>query len=57
MFKRFLRSEAGTASIEYGIVALLIAAAIVGSVGNLEEENTATYDRVSQQVQDVTNQP
>ena len=35
MIKRFLRDETGSTAIEYGLIATLIAVAIVGGFGQL----------------------
>ena len=50
MLRKFLKCNAGTANIEYGLIVLLIAASIVGAVGNFGEENTVTYDDISEKV-------
>ncbi len=37
MFHRFLHDESGATSIEYGLIASLIAVAIIGGVGSLAD--------------------
>jgi pilus assembly protein Flp/PilA len=53
MLKRFLKSKSGATAIEYGLIAALIGAAIVGSVTNLGEENAINYDSISTEVTDA----
>ena len=55
MLKRFLKCKSGTTSIEYGLIALLVGASLVGAIGNLGQENAITYDGISNEVVDATN--
>jgi pilus assembly protein Flp/PilA len=43
---RFLRDEVGTTSIEYGLIALLVAVGIIGAVTLLGSQVSATFNSV-----------
>ncbi|KCZ97560.1 Flp/Fap pilin component [Hyphomonas polymorpha PS728] len=47
MFARFLKDESGATAIEYGLIAALIAVAIIGGVSALGTETRGTFDDVS----------
>ena len=44
--KRFIRDESGATAIEYGLIAALLAVAIIGALGLLSEELEATFTKV-----------
>jgi pilus assembly protein Flp/PilA len=47
MFARFLKDESGATAIEYGLIAALIAVAIIGGVSALGENANATFSSVA----------
>ncbi len=47
MFARFLKNESGATAIEYGLIAALIAVAIIGAVTTLGTNTAGTFDKVS----------
>jgi len=47
MFTRFLKEEAGATAIEYGMLAALIAAVIVGTVKALGPKLNTAFSNVS----------
>lgn len=51
MFKRFIRDESGATAIEYGLLAALIAVAIVGVLLTLGPELSATFTDVQTALQ------
>lgn len=46
MFARFLKDESGATAIEYGLIAALIAVAIIGGVTALGESVDGTFEQV-----------
>jgi len=49
-FVRFLKKEEGATAIEYGLIAALIAVAVIGAVTTLGENTSETFDSVSDQL-------
>lgn len=47
MFARFLKDESGATAIEYGLIAALIAVAIIGSVTTLGGNAAGTFNAVA----------
>lgn len=47
MFARFLKDESGATAIEYGLIAALIAVAIIGGVTALGENAGTTFNSVA----------
>jgi pilus assembly protein Flp/PilA len=47
MFARFKKDESGATAIEYGLIAALIAVAIIGGVSTLGNNTAATFNNVS----------
>ena len=45
--KRFAQDESGATAIEYGLIAALIAVAIIGTVGTLGEKLQGAFTKVS----------
>lgn len=45
-FARFLKDESGATAIEYGLIAALIAVAIITAVGAVGGSTAATFDKV-----------
>ena len=46
-FARFLKDESGATAIEYGLIAALIAVAIIGAVTTLGGNTSTTFTTVS----------
>ena len=51
MFTRFIKDESGATAIEYGLIASLIAVAIISAAGTLGTKLNATFTKVSNQLQ------
>lgn len=49
-FVRFLKKEEGATAIEYGLIAALIAVAVIGAVTTLGANTAATFESVSDQL-------
>ncbi|AXS38892.1 Flp family type IVb pilin [Breoghania sp. L-A4] len=47
IFARFLNDESGATAIEYGLIAALVAVAVIGALTTLGTDLTATFTRVS----------
>jgi pilus assembly protein Flp/PilA len=45
--KRFLKDEGGATAIEYGLIAALIAVAIIGAVNTLSGDLQGTFQAIS----------
>ena len=50
-FRAFLRDESGATAIEYGLIAALIAVAIIAAVGFVGEELENTFNAVGNALQ------
>lgn len=50
MFKRFCHNASGATAIEYGLIAALIAAAIVASVASVGSSTNGMWGRVGTEV-------
>ena len=48
--RTFLKNESGATAIEYGLIAALIAVAIIGAVTALGSNTSSTFDKVAQQM-------
>ncbi len=48
--RKFFKNESGATAIEYGLIAALIAVAIIGAVTTLGKNTAATFDDVSDQM-------
>lgn len=46
-FARFLKDESGATAIEYGLIAALIAVAIIGAVGALGNNTATKFNEVA----------
>ena len=46
MFKRFLQDEDGATAIEYGLIAALIAVAVIGAIGAVGNQLETTFSSV-----------
>jgi pilus assembly protein Flp/PilA len=47
LFKRFVQDESGATAIEYGLIAALVAVAIITILGTMSDSLVATFGRVS----------
>jgi pilus assembly protein Flp/PilA len=50
IFSRFVKDESGATAIEYGLIASLIAVAIIGASTTLGNKLSATFTAVSNQL-------
>ena len=48
--RKFFKNESGATAIEYGLIAALIAVAIIGAVTALGSNTSSTFDKVAQQM-------
>jgi pilus assembly protein Flp/PilA len=46
LFSRFMKDESGATAIEYGLIAALIAVAIIVAVSTVGNETAATFSKV-----------
>ena len=49
-FARFLKDESGATAIEYGLIAALIAVAIIGAVTTVGSNATTTFNTVGDRI-------
>lgn len=47
IFKRFAADESGATAIEYGLIASLVAVAIIAALGTLSTNLKGTFNKVS----------
>ena len=50
-FKRFLKDESGATAIEYGLIAALIAVAIIGIVGTIGQQLHGAFETISNKLE------
>ena len=50
MFARFVKDESGATAIEYGLIAALIAVAIIGAATMVGDELVNTFTKVSDEL-------
>ena len=50
-FKKLIRDEAGATAIEYGLIAALIAVAVMTTVSGLGSQLNLTFSKTSSQLQ------
>jgi pilus assembly protein Flp/PilA len=55
VFSRFVKCDAGATAIEYGLIAALIAVAIIGGLGNVADSLDALWGDNNSNVQDGLN--
>ncbi len=48
--RKFFENESGATAIEYGLIAALIAVAIIGAVSALGTNTSTTFNKVAQQM-------
>jgi pilus assembly protein Flp/PilA len=51
LFNRFVKDESGATAIEYGLIAALLAVAIIGALNTLATELQETFGRVQTELQ------
>ncbi|MEQ9437067.1 Flp family type IVb pilin [Hyphomonas sp.] len=51
MFARFLKDESGATAIEYGLIAALIAVAIIGGVTALGSNANTTFSAIATEME------
>jgi pilus assembly protein Flp/PilA len=49
-FTRFFKNNSGATAIEYGLIAALIAVAVIGAVTTLGTKTSSTFNKVSDQL-------
>ena len=47
LVNRFVRDESGATAIEYGLIAALVAVAIIGALGGMKNALTGTFNKVA----------
>ena len=52
--RKFFKNGSGATAIEYGLIAALIAVAIIGAVSTLGKNTSATFNKVSAQMTAAT---
>ncbi len=55
MFKRFLKDESGATAIEYGLIAALLAVAIIATLGAVGGQLDATFEKVQSKLEEANN--
>jgi pilus assembly protein Flp/PilA len=55
MFKRFLKDESGATAIEYGLIAALLAVAIIATLGLVADQLNATFEKVQSELEEANN--
>lgn len=55
MFKRFLKDESGATAIEYGLIAALLAVAIIATLGLVGDQLNATFGKVQSKLEEANN--
>ena len=53
MFMKFLKSKSGATAIVYGLIAALIAVAIIGAISAVGDSVSTTFDEVSTAIDGV----
>lgn len=53
MFARFLKDESGATAIEYGLIAALIAVAIIAGASALGTQLNAQFNSIATEIQDA----
>ena len=51
MLRKFLNDESGATAIEYGLIAALVAVAIIGALGALGDQLVVIFDYVTSTLQ------
>ena len=50
LMKKFLNNKSGATAIEYGLIAALIAVAVIGGVSTLGQNANATFNTISSEM-------
>lgn len=50
LMKKFLKNESGATAIEYGLIAALIAVAVIGGITTLGQNANATFTNVATEI-------
>ena len=50
LFKKFLNNKSGATAIEYGLIAALIAVAVIGGVSTLGTSANTTFNTISSEM-------
>ena len=50
LFARFVKDESGATAIEYGLIAALIAVAVIGGVSTLGQNANSTFTTVADEM-------
>jgi pilus assembly protein Flp/PilA len=53
-FKALIKNESGATAIEYGLIAALVAVAIIAVLSTLGNNLTQTFNAVAQELQNAT---
>ena len=53
MFKKFLKDQSGATAIEYGILAAMMAVAVIAAVTTLGTELSALFGKIATALDDV----
>jgi len=53
MFKRFLKDESGATAIEYGLIAALLAVAIIATLDLIGDELDTTFGKVESKLKEA----
>ncbi|KLI63688.1 Flp family type IVb pilin [Aurantiacibacter marinus] len=56
-FRRLIADQTGTAAVEYGIIAMLIAVALAGTMLSLGNEVDTQYDTIATEYADANSPP
>ena len=53
LFNRFVQDESGATAIEYGLIAALVAVAIITALGTMKNSLTGTFNKVANALNSV----
>jgi pilus assembly protein Flp/PilA len=55
IFARFVKDESGATAIEYGLIAALVAVAIIGALTAMKNGLTTTFNKVATELNTASN--
>lgn len=55
IFQRFLRDDSGATAIEYGLIAALVAVALIAGLGTLGNTLNGTFSNIANTVSNAAN--
>ena len=55
IFARFVKDESGATAIEYGLIAALVAVAIIGALTAMKNGLTSTFNKVATELNTASN--